>query len=34
MTEEIQKDNRNSQTILFVDRIMDTVDGVVSVIVG
>ena len=30
MTEEIQKDKSNSQGLLFVDRIMDTVDIVVS----
>ncbi len=29
MTEEIQKDKSNSQALLFVDRIMDTVDMVV-----
>lgn len=30
MTEEIQKDKKNSQALLFVDRLMDTVDIVVG----
>lgn len=30
MTEQIQKDKSNSQALLFIDRMMDTVDIVVS----
>ena len=30
MTEEIQKNKDNSQALLFIDRIMDTIDIVVS----
>ena len=30
MTEEIQKDKNNSQALLFIDRIMDTVDVIIA----
>lgn len=30
MTEDIQKDKGNSQGLLFIDRIMDTIDSIIS----